>query len=188
MASHSFNRLDSLFLEPERTAITEMDDVDFSGVRRFSVKRRLIFSKAELESDLALIAAARVEFNLHETSYGQLAAFIRSLLPLVVDGYFIRLTVKRFDELCSEQKLPDALRKALVVETADYVDNTSTYAPFTRAGGDPVTSDHTAQSICEPLEECLSEPRSSIPDPLRSHLREVGQSSAAGPRLPRHGD
>ena len=140
LASHSFNGLDSLFLEPERTAITEMVDVDFSGVRRCSVNRRLIVSKAELENNLALIAAAYVEFNLHETSYGQLAAFIRSLLPLVVDEYFVRLTVKRFDELCSEQKLPDALRKALVVESADYVDNTSTYAPFTRTGGDLVTS------------------------------------------------
>lgn len=140
LASHSFNGLDSLFLEPERTAITEMADVDFSGVKRVPVNRRLIFSKAELENNLAFIVAAYAEFYLHETSYGQLAAFIRSLLPLVVDEYFVRLTVKRFDELCSEQKLPDGLKKALVVEGADYVDNTSTYAPFTRVGGDLVTS------------------------------------------------
>jgi hypothetical protein len=139
-ASHSFNGLDSLFLEPERTAITEMADVDFSGVKRISVNPRLIFSTAELENNLAFIAAAYVEFNLHETSYAQLAAFIRSLLPIVVDEYFVRLTVKRFDELCSEQKLPDALRRELVVEGADYVDNTSTYAPFTSVGGDLVTS------------------------------------------------
>lgn len=140
LASHSFNGLDSLFLEPERTAITEMADVDFSEVKLVSVNHRLIFSKAELENNLAFIAAAYAEFNLHETSYGQLAAFIRSLLPLVVDEYFVRLTVKRFDELCSEQKLPYALRKALVVEGADYVDNTSTYAPFTRVGCNLVTS------------------------------------------------
>lgn len=140
LASHSFNRLDSLFLEPERTAITEMADVDFSGVKRVSVNRRMIFSKAELENDLAFIAAAYAEFNLHETSYGHLAAFIRNLLPLVVDEYFVRLTVKRFDELCSERKLPDALRRALVVEGADYVYNTSTYAPFTCVGCDLVTS------------------------------------------------
>lgn len=140
LASHGFNGLDSLFLEPERTAINEMADVDFSGVKRVSVNRRLIFSKAELENNLALIAAAYAEFNLHETSYGQLAAFIRSLLPLVVDEYFVRLTVKRFDELCSEHRLPDTLKKALVVEGPDYVDNTSTYAPFTRVGGDLVTS------------------------------------------------
>lgn len=140
LASHSFNGLDSFFLEPERTAITEMADVDFSGLKRVSVNRRLIFSKAELENNLAFIAAAYVEFNLHETSYGQLAAFIRSLLPIVVDEYFVRLTVERFDELCSEQKLPEALTKALVVEGADYVHNTGTYAPFTRVGGDLVTS------------------------------------------------
>lgn len=140
LASHSFNGLNSQFLEPERTAITEMTDVDFSEIKLAPLNRRLIFSKAELENNLAFIAAAYAEFNLHETSYGQLAAFIRSLLPLVVDEYFVRLTVKRFDELCSEQKLPEALRKALVVEGADYVDNTSTYAPFTRVGGDLVTS------------------------------------------------
>lgn len=140
LASHSFNGLDSLYLEPERTAITEMADVDFTGVKRVPVNRRLIFSKAELENNLAFIAAAYAEFNLHETSYGQLAAFIRSLLPLVVDEYFVRLTAKRLDELCSEQKLPDALRRALVVEGADYVDNTSTYAPFTCVGCDLVTS------------------------------------------------
>ena len=140
LASHSFNGLDALFLEPERTAITEMADVDLSMVKRVSVNRRLIFSKAELENNLALIAAAYAEFNLHKTSFGQLAAFIRSLLSLVVDEYFVRLTVKRFDELCSEQKLPDALIRALVVQGADYVDNTSTYAPFTRVGGDLVTS------------------------------------------------
>lgn len=140
LASHSFNGLDSFFLEPERTAITEMVDVDFGGVKLVPVNRRLIFSKAELENNLALIAAAYAEFNLHETPYGRLDAFIGSLLPLVVDEYFVRLTVKRFDELCSEQKLPDALRKALVVEGADYVDNTSTYAPFTRVGGELVTA------------------------------------------------
>ena len=140
LASHSFNGLDSLYLEPERTAITEMADIDFTGVKRVPVNRRLIFSKAELENNLALIAAAYAEFNLHETSYGQLAAFIRSLLPLVVDEYFVRLTAKRLDELCSGQKLPDALRRALVVEGADYVGNTSTYAPFTRVGCDLVTS------------------------------------------------
>ncbi len=140
LASHSFNGLDSLFLEPERTAITEMADVDLSAMKRVPVNRRLIFSKAELENNLTLIAAAYAEFNLDETSYGQLAAFIRSLLHLVVDEYFIRLTVKRFDELCSEQKLPDTLRRALVVEGADYVDNTSTYAAFTRSRGDLVTS------------------------------------------------
>ncbi|MCB8746419.1 hypothetical protein LHU53_05820 [Rhodoferax sp. U2-2l] len=140
LASHSFNGLDLLFLEPERTSITEMTDVDFTGVKRVPVNRRLIFSKAELENNLAFIAAAYAEFNLHETSYGQLAAFIRSLLPLVVDEYFVRLTVKRFDELCAEQKLLDSLKKALVVEGADYVENTSTYAPLTRVGGDLVTS------------------------------------------------
>lgn len=140
LASHSFNGLDALFLEPERTAITEMADVDFSGIKLATLNRRLIFSKVELENNLALIAAAYAEFNLHETSYGQLTAFIRSLIPLVVDEYFVRLTVKRFDELCSQHKLPNALRKALVVEGADYVDNTSTYAPFTRVGGDLITS------------------------------------------------
>ncbi|MEJ5128324.1 hypothetical protein WH367_19950 [Comamonas sp. MYb21] len=140
LASHSFNGLDSLFLEPERTAIIEMTDVDFSAVKRVPVNRRLIFSKAELENNLALIADAYVEFNLHETSYGQLVAFIRSLIPLVVDEYFVRLTVKRFDELCSEQKLPATLSKALVVEGFDYVGNTSTYAPFTRIGDDLITS------------------------------------------------
>lgn len=140
VASHSFNGLDSLYLEPERTAITEMADVDFTGVKSVPVNRRLIFSKAELENNLAFIAAAYAEFNLHETSFGQLAAFIRSLLPLVADEYFVRLTAKRLDELCSEQKLPDALRRALVVEGADYVNNTSTYAPFTCVGCDLVTS------------------------------------------------
>ncbi len=140
LASHSFNGLNSLFLEPERTAITEMDDIDFSSVNRVSVNRRLIFSKAELENNLALIAAAYVEFNLDETSYGQLAAFIRSLVPVVLDEYFVRLTVKRFDELCSEQKLPATLIEELVVEGFDYVANTSTYAPFTRVGDDLITS------------------------------------------------
>lgn len=140
LASHDFKALDSFFLEPERTAITEMIDVDFSGLQLARLNRRLIFSKVELKNNLALIAAAYAEFNLHETTYGQLTTFICSLLPLVVDEYFVRMTVKRFDELCSEQKLPDALRKALVVEGVDYVDNTSTYAPFTRVGDDLVTS------------------------------------------------
>ena len=140
LASHSFNGLDPLFLEPERTAITEMVDSDFTTAGFVSVNRRLIFSSAELENDLAIIAAAYAEFNLHETSYGQLAAFIRSLLPLVVDEYFVRLAVGRFEGLCCEQGLPNALRRALVVEGVDYVENTSTYAPFTRVGAELVTS------------------------------------------------
>lgn len=139
-ASHSFNALDSLFLEPERTAITEMDGVNLADLKRVPVNRRLIFSAAELENNLAHIAAAYAEFNLDQTSYGQLSAFIRSLLPMVVDEYLVQLTPRRFGELCSEHKLPDALKSAMVVDSGDYVDNTSTYAPFTRVGDDLVTS------------------------------------------------
>lgn len=140
LSSHSFNTLDSFFLEPERVAITEMTDVDVDVGKRVPVNRRMIFCKAELENNLSMIAEAYAEFKLHETSFGQLVAFIRSLLPLVLNEYFVRLTVKRFDELCAEQTLPDALRKALVVEGFDYVDNTSTYAPFTHVGDNFVTS------------------------------------------------
>jgi len=139
-ASHSFNALDSLYLEPERTAITEMVGVGLADLKKVSVNRRLIFSTAELENNLAHIAGAYAEFNLDQTSYGQLAAFICSLLPMVVDEYFVQLTVRRFDELCSEHKLPDALKRGLVVDSGDYVDNTSTYAPFTRVDGDLITS------------------------------------------------
>ncbi len=139
-ASHGFNALDSLFLEPERTAITEMAGVDLTGFKKLPVNRRLIFSKAELENNLAHIAAAYAEFNLDQTTYGQLAAFFRSLLPMVVDEYFVQLTPRRFDELCSEHKLSDALKRALVVDSGDYVDNTRTYAPFTRVSGELVTS------------------------------------------------
>lgn len=63
LASHSFNGLDLLYLEPERTAIIEMADVDFTRVKRVPVNRRLIFSKAELENNLAFIAAAYAEFS-----------------------------------------------------------------------------------------------------------------------------
>ncbi|UYK75541.1 hypothetical protein NG825_13545 [Xanthomonas sacchari] len=80
-ASHGFNALDSLFLEPERTAITEVAGADLAGFKRLPVNRRLIFSKAELENNLAYIAAAYAEFNLDQTTYGQLAAFIPQLAP-----------------------------------------------------------------------------------------------------------
>jgi len=140
LASHTFNALNALFLEPERTAITEMSDVDFSGLKLAPVNRRLVFSKAELENNLELIAAAYAEFHLHETSYAQLAAFIRSLFPLIVDEYFVRLTGGRFTELRNEQGLPDILKKALIVDCSDYVNNTCIYAPFTRVGDDLVTS------------------------------------------------
>lgn len=140
LASHSFNALDSLFLEPERTAITEMIDVNISGFKRVPVSSNLIFSKAELENNLGLIAATYAEFNLQDTSYGALAAFTLSLLPEVVDEYFVRLPTKHFDELCAVAGLPESLKKALVVAGSDFVNNTSTYAPFTRDGGDLVTS------------------------------------------------
>ncbi|WP_421567017.1 restriction endonuclease [Stenotrophomonas sp. PD6] len=139
-ASHGFNALDSLFLEPERTAITEMAGVDLAEFKNVPVNRRLIFSKAELENNLGLIAAAYAEFNLDQTTYGQLAAFFRSLLPMVVDEYYVQLTTGRFDELCSKHGLPDHLKKALVVDSGDYVESTSTYAPFNRVGGELVTS------------------------------------------------
>lgn len=140
LASHSFNALDALFLEPERTAITEMADVDFSGFKPVPVSSSLIFSKEELENNLGLISIAYSEFNLQDTTYGSLAAFTRRLLPSVVDDYFVRLTSKQFDQLCTATRLPESLKKALVVAGSDYVKNTSTYAPFTCAGGDLVTS------------------------------------------------
>lgn len=140
LASHGFNALDPLFLEPERTAIVEMTDVDFSSYTSVPVSNSVIFSKAELENNLNLIAAAYAEFHLENTSYGTLAAFVRSLLPVVADEYFVRLPVDRFDALCAAAGLPQPLKKALVVPGADFVNNTSTYAPFTRVGGQMVTS------------------------------------------------
>ncbi|WP_116357888.1 hypothetical protein [Cupriavidus taiwanensis] len=140
LANRCFEALDQAFLEPERVGIMEMptDRIDHS--KFLPVSSKVIFSAAELNNDLIKIAGAYAEFNLQDTSYGALSAFIMKILPDVTGHYLIKLSRARLLELMEELDLPSALRMRLVVDCGDFVQNTCTHAPFTAVGETVVTS------------------------------------------------
>ena len=140
LANHDFNALDSMFLEPERVAITEVDRYQIGQVDLEPVSDRLIFSAAEVRNNLKLIAAAYSEFNLEATSFRPLAVFIRDLLADAGDDYWIRMPLERMNAVAAAAGLPESVRTRLVADDPDYVENACTYAPFTVVEGQVVTS------------------------------------------------
>jgi len=140
LASHGFDALDQAFLEPERTAITEMPMDKIRELKLQTVQDDLIFSTAELQNNLKVIAAAYDEFKLADTTFGSLVTFIESLTPQIVDNYVLRLPKARMEELAKAASLPPLLREQLVVDDDNFVRNTCSYSPFTLIGDEVVSS------------------------------------------------
>ena len=131
--------LDPMFLEPERSRITEVKMTD-EGAALFSLQERLatdrLFSAAELRNDILAMEAAYAEFDLAGTEFGLAAEFVRRLSRDFIDrDFWITMSPKDLERVAIEMGLPPALRIALVHDGASYSECLATYAPFVLVGG-----------------------------------------------------
>jgi hypothetical protein len=131
--------LDTLYLEPERSRITEMALTEKGRAileRRQPLMSDRLFSVAELHNDLILIEAAYAEFDLDKTAFGPAAVLLRALSTRFVDrDFWIAVTPTELAKVCDELALPLALRASLTHTGSTYFQALSTYAPLILVNG-----------------------------------------------------
>lgn len=131
--------LDGLFLEPERSRITEMPVTEqgmaILGTREPQPTDRL-FSAAELRNDIVVIEAAYAEFDLAATEFGPASELIRRISCEYVErDFWVAIKPKRLKALFGALNVPQALRAALLPPPAGYNSSLETYAPFVLVDG-----------------------------------------------------
>ena len=131
--------LDSWFLDPERSRITEMPMTD-AGVAMLAARETLrsdrLFSAAELRNDIVTIEAAYAEFDLASTDFAPAAAMVRRLSIEFIDrDFWVAISPNALALLADEVGLKSALRSALIHTAPGYLACLSTYAPFVLLNG-----------------------------------------------------
>ncbi len=131
--------LDPMFLDPERSRITEVPLVD-AGIAMLAGREPLapdrLFSAAELRNDIVALEAAYAEFNLAGTAFAQAATLVRRLSREFVDrDFWIRISPAQLDALSRELGLTPRLTSALVHADPSYIGCLSTYAPLVLVDG-----------------------------------------------------
>lgn len=143
-ASHSYDTLDDLFLEPERTSILDMQSVlkgtDIEDQLEV-VSPRLIFSTAEVRNNIMLLEKAYEEFNLAGNfDFSTTVDFVKLCLSQCSDEYNIILTEAQFFALAERAKLKSAVRAKLINTGGDYAQSLDSYAPFVRSDQEFITT------------------------------------------------
>lgn len=131
--------LDTMFLEPERSRITEVTMTD-EGLAMLVLREPLapdrLFSAAELRNDILAMEATYAEFDLAGTEFAAAATFMRRISRDFVDrDFWIAISPRDLERLSAEMGLPSALRNALVHSGASYSECLATYAPFVPVDG-----------------------------------------------------
>ena len=116
--------LDTMFLEPERSRITEVP-MTGDGLAMLAAREPLatdrLFSAAELRNDVLAMEAAYAEFDLAGTQFGLAADFVRRVSREFVDrDFWIVMKPQDLDRLANDIGLSPALRSALVHDEASY--------------------------------------------------------------------
>ncbi|MBB3658419.1 hypothetical protein FHX15_003666 [Rhizobium sp. BK650] len=131
--------LDDLFLEPERSRITEMD-LDQKGLSMLAQAEKLrpdcLFSAAELRNDMLLLEAAYSEFDLSRTKFGRAAAIIRNISRNFVDrDFWVKIPAMDLNKLVRRMEISPDLQEALVFRGTSYSESIDTYAPLIHVDG-----------------------------------------------------
>ncbi|MGH0218503.1 hypothetical protein NKY68_00255 [Sinorhizobium meliloti] len=134
-----FASLDDLFLEPERSRITEME-LDEKGLSMLAQAEKLrpdrLFSAAELRNDLLLLEAAYSEFDLSTTKFGRAAALIRNISRNFVDrDFWIKIPARDLTKLVKRMEISPDLQDALVFRGTSYSESIDTYTPLVHVDG-----------------------------------------------------
>lgn len=136
-ANHSFEPLDSWFLEPERASIVEMiEDGAAAPADLEEQDPQLVFSAAECRNDIRMLKAAYDEFGLAEGEFRRMASFFLRLLEHCTNDYFVALERPAFDALvkAAEQDGFRGREHVVANESGDYVQNTNEFVPIVRRG------------------------------------------------------
>lgn len=140
-ANHDYEPLDSIFLEPERASIVEMELAITNGAPELEpVDPRLLFSRAELRNNIRLIEAAYAEFDLAGTAFGPVARMTEASLVGCRDDYVVKLGRRDFDRLAKKCGLSGATAEMMVHRGGDFVTNVNTVAPFIAVGDSYVST------------------------------------------------
>lgn len=131
--------LDPMFLEPERSRITEMPATE-AGDAILASRERLapdrLFSAAELRNDILTMEAAYAEFDLSGTNFAIAADLVRRLSKDYIErDFWIVICPSVLAKLFNEYGLPDSLRGALVNNDARFSACLSTFAPLVLVDG-----------------------------------------------------
>jgi hypothetical protein len=131
--------LDGLFLEPERSRITEVS-ITATGIEILKSREILspdrLFSAAELRNDILAIEAAYAEFNLTSTDFANAAVLVRRLSRDFIDrDFWVAIRPADLAAISDELGVPPALRLALVHTAPAYMACLSTYAPMVLVDG-----------------------------------------------------
>jgi hypothetical protein len=131
--------LDNLFLEPERSRISEVP-ISARGAEMLKMREPLspdrLFSAAELRNDILLIEAAYSEFDLASTDFVAAAALIRRLSRDFIDrDYWIAISPGDLASLSQELRVPASLRSSLEQKATGYMACLSAYAPLVLIDG-----------------------------------------------------
>lgn len=131
--------LDPMFLEPERSRITEVPLTD-AGWQMLDAREPLasdrLFSAAELRNDIVAMEAAYAEFDLAGTEFESAAVLVRRLSRDFADrDFWIVIQPDALEALSRELRLSIALRAALIHSSPSYMGCLSTYAPLVLVGG-----------------------------------------------------
>jgi len=142
-ASHVFEPLDRLYLEPERASIMEMVESNSDNMTETqfeSVTSQSVFSAAELRNNINLIETAYSEFSLSDSAFAPMAEFTRGCLNHCEDDYLIRLSSDQFDEIASASGLTLSMRRQIVHSGGDYTANTCAIAACIKLGDELVST------------------------------------------------
>ena len=131
--------LDPMFLEPERSRITEMPMTD-AGLAMLEHRETLmddrLFSAAELRNDILLLEAAYAEFDLTGSDFADAATFVRQMSRLYVErDYWVAIKPAALRSLMEKLQLSGTLKAALVHTDATYFGCLATYTPLVLVGG-----------------------------------------------------
>jgi hypothetical protein len=131
--------LDPLFLEPERSRITEMPmdgAASASIVNREEQPSDRLFSAAELRNDIGLIEAAYAEFDLAGGDFAPAAELVRRLSRDFVErDFWIVVAPAALRALLDAVHAPEPLRATLNSQPHGYVDALDSYSPFVFVDG-----------------------------------------------------
>lgn len=138
-AAPDYALLDPMFLEPERSRITEMPTTEagaaiFAGREPLATDR--LFSAAELRNDILAVQAAYAEFDLSGTEFAAAADFVRRLSTDHIErDFWIAIRPLALAKLFDSCDAPQSLRRAVVHNEANFSACLSTYAPLVLVNG-----------------------------------------------------
>lgn len=105
-ASHEYDALESVFLEPERVSLPDIHQQcggDLTSTRVEPQDPAKIFSASELRNNVRFIQTAYDAFGLNDDEYSTLSLLVSAFSRYCEDDYFIRIEIGKFRSMLAAQ-------------------------------------------------------------------------------------